>query len=88
MCDTTRATAAALSALAAYETSGDLRIPLVTLHTTQDEIIPVWHELLYFFKQRPTGNGVFLPIPVDRYGHCAFTATEVLAAFGLLLSLP
>ena len=83
-----RATSAALTALAAYETTGDLRIPLVTLHTTQDEIIPVWHELLYLFKQRPTASGVFLPIPVDRYGHCAFTATEVLAAFGLLLSLP
>jgi pimeloyl-ACP methyl ester carboxylesterase len=82
-----RAASAALTALAAYETSGDLRIPLVTLHTTQDEIIPVWHELLYLVKQRPTASGVFRPIPVDRYGHCAFTAAEVLAAFGVLLTL-
>jgi pimeloyl-ACP methyl ester carboxylesterase len=83
-----RATAAALTALKAYETTGDLRIPLVTLHTTRDEIIPFWHELLYLIKQRPRERGVFLPIPVDRYGHCEFTAAEVLAAFGVLLTIP
>jgi hypothetical protein len=83
-----RATPAALVAMRAYETNGDLHIPLVTLHTTHDEIIPYWHELLYLIKQRVIDRGVFLPIPVDRYGHCAFTAAEALTAFGVLLAIP
>jgi pimeloyl-ACP methyl ester carboxylesterase len=76
---------AALAALQSYETSGALTVPLVTLHTTGDETIPFWHELLYLGKVRPSGNGSFLPIPIFRYGHCNFTADEVLAAFGLLV---
>ena len=40
----------ALANLAAYETTGRVSVPLVTLHTTGDDIIPWWHELLYFFK--------------------------------------
>lgn len=76
---------AALAALQSYETSGALTVPLVTLHTTGDETIPFWHELLYLGKVRPSGDGSFLPIPIFRYGHCNFTAEEVLAAFGLLV---
>ncbi len=76
---------AALAALLPYETSGALTLPLITLHTTGDETIPFWHELLYLGKVRLSGNGSFLPIPIFRYGHCNFTANEVLAAFGLLV---
>jgi pimeloyl-ACP methyl ester carboxylesterase len=76
---------AALAALAPYETSGRPQIPLVTLHTTGDEIIPFWHQLLYRRKFDPSGGGSFLAVPVFRYGHCNFTAKEVLRAFGLLV---
>jgi hypothetical protein len=79
---------AALAALKAYETTGNLSIPLVTLHTTRDEIAPIWHEVRYVLKHTRTARGVFLPIPVKRYGHCAFTAAEALAAFGILLAIP
>lgn len=78
----------ALAALRPYETTGDLRIPLVTLHTTRDEIIPFLHELQYLFKVRPRGRGVFLPIPADRYGHCNFNASDLLTAFGAMLLIP
>lgn len=76
---------AALAAIGPYQTSGRLTIPLVTLHTTGDEIVPFWHQVLYLGKARPSGSGKLTQIPVRRYGHCNFTATDALAGFGLLI---
>ena len=61
---------------------------MVTLHTTGDDVVPFWHELLYWLKFSPAHRGQFLPIPVARYGHCSFTGQEVLTAFGALLTQP
>jgi hypothetical protein len=61
---------------------------VVTLHTTRDEIVPFWHELLSLPKGDLSDRGRFLPIPVTRYGHCTFTANEVLTAFGLAVQQP
>jgi hypothetical protein len=66
-----------------YETSGRLANPVVTLHTTGDEIVPYWHQLFYTAKVSPWYRHV--PIPVARYGHCNFTRDEVLAAFAILV---
>ena len=82
------ASAAAVAAMRPYSTSGDLGIPLVTLHTTGDEIVPAWHELLYLAKVSPSGRGRFLPVPLVRYGHCNFTAADVFGAFLLMASQP
>jgi pimeloyl-ACP methyl ester carboxylesterase len=79
---------AAVAAMRAYETNGDLAIPLVTLHTTADEIAPFAHELLYLPKVDVTARGRFVPIPVARYGHCNFTATEVGLSLLLAVNLP
>jgi hypothetical protein len=68
-----------------YQTSGRLTVPLVTMHTTADEIVPFWHQVLYQLKARPSGRGRLTPIAIDRYGHCNFTGLEALAAFGLLV---
>lgn len=70
----------ALTALAPYQTSGRPGVPLVTLHTTGDPIIPYWHEKLYAIKS----GGSVPEIAVGRYGHCSFTPGEVVGAFGLL----
>lgn len=78
----------ALAAMQAYETSGDLAIPLVTLHTTLDEVVPFRHELFYLPKVDLRARGLFLPLPVARYGHCNFTTTELLGSFLLAASLP
>jgi pimeloyl-ACP methyl ester carboxylesterase len=78
----------ALQALRPYETSGDLRIPLVTVHTTADEIIPFAHELLYLPKVDLSERGQFVPIPINRYGHCAFTGNELLGSFVLAATMP
>src|SRR5439155_2867193 len=75
------ASSAATKQLRKYETQGNLRIPLVTIHTIGDPIIPVWQELVYFVKLDSFGHTQFTPWPVARYGHCAFTTWEVLAAF-------
>jgi hypothetical protein len=55
------------------------------MHTTADEIVPFWHQVLYQLKARPSGRGRLTPIAIDRYGHCNFTGLEALAAFGLLV---
>ena len=77
----------ALIAVTAYETSGDLTIPMVSLHTTGDEVIPAFQQFLYQQKVQPRDRGVFVPIPIGRYGHCNFTAGEALVGFLLLQSL-
>jgi pimeloyl-ACP methyl ester carboxylesterase len=78
----------ALQRLHFYETNGDLSVPLVTLHTTLDEVVPFGHELLYLPKVDLFGRGRFVPLPVNRYGHCNFTTNELLGSFLLAVSLP
>ena len=78
----------AVAAMGAYETSGDLSIPLVTLHTTLDEVVPFRQELLYLPKVDLFDRGRFLPIPIVRYGHCNFTTTELLGSFLIAANLP
>jgi pimeloyl-ACP methyl ester carboxylesterase len=73
----------ALVAMRNYETTGALTRPLIAPHTTGDEIIPIWHESLYFAKLAPGAR--FVPMPIDRYGHCRFTPQELVTAFALLL---
>lgn len=69
-----------------YQTSGDLDVPLVTLHTTKDERVPYWHEPLYrlkVFKSR--SSFLHTNIPIFRYGHCNFKTCELLVAFAVLV---
>lgn len=75
----------ALQALMPYETSGNPGIPLVTMHTTGDPIVPYWHETLYQQKLSANGNTLVTQIPILRYGHCSFTTAEVLVGFSLMV---
>jgi len=79
------ASATALANLAPYQTSGALVRPLITLHTTGDEVVPFWHEILYLGKTWSTAQSSFIPIPVPTYGHCNFSAIDVLVAFAVLV---
>ena len=81
------ADAAAVTAMTPYETSGLLTSPTVTLHTLGDAIIPFAHEVLYRAKTQAPGAEQLVVIPVYRYGHCSFTAKDVVSAFLLLLVL-
>lgn len=82
-----KADPAALANLAAtYETSGQPGAPLVLMHTTGDPIMRYWNQPLYLLKTLGTGfRDRVLRLPIQRYGHCQFTAPEALIAFGLLL---
>jgi pimeloyl-ACP methyl ester carboxylesterase len=70
---------------ASYQTTGDLNVPLVTLHTTGDEVVPYWHETIYYQKIKTNGDeSLYTHIPIKRYGHCNFEVVEVLAGFAVL----
>jgi len=69
-----------------FQPTGNLVRPLVTLHTTLDEVAPFQHELDYSSLVARKRKSAFLSvIPVARYGHCNFTAQEVLQAFALMV---
>jgi len=79
------ADAAGRTGLDAFETSGALSIPVSTLHTSGDPIVPVSQETSYAGKVDAQGATSFLSQQApDRYGHCSFTGAEVLQAFGSL----
>jgi pimeloyl-ACP methyl ester carboxylesterase len=82
-----KADPAAVNAMKAYQTSGVLTRPLITMHTLRDQQVPYWHELLYAAKTLRSGSLLtrHLPIAIDRYGHCNFTKDEALFAFAAML---
>ena len=77
---------AARAALGRFETSGDLTTPISIIHTTGDPIVPFFHQPLYADKVAAAGRSDLLEgrSDVERFGHCAFTSSEILAAFGAL----
>lgn len=69
-----------------YQPTGRLARPLVTLHTTLDDLVPFVHETLYILQVLRAGRFQQLtPLSVNRYGHCNFTAEEIIGAFGVML---
>lgn len=76
----------ALANIAPYETTGLLNIPLVTLHTLYDPIVPYWQEPLYAQKVASVNKSPELTqIPVVAYGHCNFSVGDVETAIATLL---
>jgi pimeloyl-ACP methyl ester carboxylesterase len=70
-----------------YTPDGALRIPTVTIHTTRDPVVPIFHESL--FASAVSGNdksSLLLQRTVTAYGHCNFSATDMLSAFQALAS--
>ncbi len=77
---------AALAALARFQTAGNPQVPLTTLHTTGDEIVPFNQSQLYGEKVSRAGTPALLTHnTIDRHGHCAFQGLEVLSAFTTLM---
>jgi pimeloyl-ACP methyl ester carboxylesterase len=70
-----------------YNTTGALNDPLITMHTTRDQQVPYFHEMFYNLKSILQGSflSYHVNIPVNRYGHCRFTAGEALAGFATML---
>lgn len=65
----------------AYQTTGNLQRPLVTLHTTRDPQVPVQHEIIY----AGLANNNLATLIIPRYGHCNFTTTEIEVALAVLM---
>ena len=71
-----------------YQTTGQLTVPLVTLHTTLDQQVPYWHEQLYRVKVILHDSLAFHQhMEVNTYGHCNFNANDALGAFGKLVTM-
>ena len=66
--------------------NGRIQVPILTLHTTGDGIVPVQNEQAYASVVAAAGHGGLLrQIFVHRAFHCSFTPAETIAAFQVLI---
>ncbi|MGW3031974.1 alpha/beta hydrolase [Streptomyces sp. NPDC001178] len=62
-----------------------LEVPLLDVHTTADNLVPVEQENRFAARVRASGDGALLrQVYVERQGHCAFTTAETVAALHAL----
>ena len=65
--------------------NGQIQVPVLTLHTTDDEIVSVENVQAYADVVAKASNSALLrQIFVHRAGHCAFTEAETIAALQAL----
>ncbi len=63
-------------------TTGDITIPVLTLHNLGDLFVPVHNEIVYAGRVAARGNADLLVQRAIRgVGHCGFTGTELVTAF-------
>jgi hypothetical protein len=56
-------------------------VPLLDIHTTSDQLVPVEQESAYAEKVAEAGDSALLrQAYVSRQGHCNFTTAEIVAA--------
>ncbi len=65
------------------EPSPRLRIPLMSLHTTRDPVVPVFHE---DHLAQVISSPLLMQRRVERYGHCTFSAGELMVHFNDLVN--
>jgi pimeloyl-ACP methyl ester carboxylesterase len=69
------------TAYATSELTGDLQVPVLSLHTTHDVLAPVQVEEEYAETVRQAGaKGLLRQAFVHRLGHCQFTPAELVAS--------
>jgi pimeloyl-ACP methyl ester carboxylesterase len=80
---------AALATIDAYyQTTGQIGMPLLLMHTKGDPVVPVAQVDLYRAKAEKAGAAANLETyTFDRYGHCTFTVVELVGAFNRLVDL-
>jgi len=65
-----------------YTPTGELHIPVVTLHTTRDPIVPIFHEQMFANAVEKAGASPYLlQRTVDAFGHGEVSDADVVAAF-------
>jgi pimeloyl-ACP methyl ester carboxylesterase len=68
------------------EPTGDLRMPVVTLHNTRDPVVQIFNEHDYALKVAALGGmDLLTQFELDSFGHCNFTMEEMLGAFAELV---
>lgn len=66
--------------------NGRLRLPVLTLHTVGDGLVPDQHERAYAKTVAEAGRSWLLRQAfVDRAGHCSFTPAELVAGFNVVV---
>jgi pimeloyl-ACP methyl ester carboxylesterase len=65
------------------EPSPRLRVPLLSLHTTRDPVVPVFHENTL---AQVISSPLLIQRRVERYGHCPFSAGELMVHFNDLVN--
>ena len=71
-----------------YQTTGRLTRPVVTLHTTGDEIVPYGQATRYLEKiTTEEKTALYDHFKIERYGHCNFESLEILTAFNRLVEM-
>jgi hypothetical protein len=69
-----------------YDPTGNLHDPLVTLHNLLDPLVPFQQEIDYkALVAKKKKSSLLTVLPVPSYGHCDFTAQEVLEAFSMMI---
>ena len=73
-----------------FEPSGDLQIPLLTLHTMWDPAVPTAHERKLAAVVAAAGNSEFLRqrtgTLANAFNHCGFSTAEIVSNFDQLVS--
>ena len=68
-----------------YDPTGQLKIPMLTIHTTLDPIAPIFNEQLYAQQVGKAGaSNLLVQQTVNRFDHCSFQLQEKLNAFDAL----
>lgn len=66
--------------------TGDIDVPVLTMHTTGDGLVEVTDEQAYAAGVRRAGeNSLLREVFVHRAGHCSFTPAETVSAFQTLV---
>jgi hypothetical protein len=70
-----------------YAPTGDLRIPVVSVHNFFDPLVPFFHEPALAGVTASAGaSDMLLQRGVANYGHCNFTTSLVVSSFQTLAS--
>jgi pimeloyl-ACP methyl ester carboxylesterase len=77
----------ARAGLGQFETTGSLTIPFGVIHTSGDPVVPAEQADRYVARVEAAGASSLLTHrTVDRYGHCAFEAAELLDVFSAVVA--
>jgi len=64
-----------------FDPTGDLRVPVLSVHSINDHIYPAYFETRLLNKVQSAGReDRFLQVYTDGFGHCTFTPEQLLAA--------